>query len=504
MNKLKKFLVSSLAVSIFLMSSLTVFTSALESSDFNFYAKNGTAKMTVDSNGYMVTDGNDFKLAEAKTMPVGDFTAQVECVASNGVVKDCINIRLSDATAFDGPAGYDATTGYGVLVETNGPGTPLYIYMDKWAGGAWLGYLVPEGKVDSNICDGEIMQGVSNDYSIIFNISVTGNIVKAKASIKGTQKVTEEAVFDLTNKFTGEATYNDIPAGGSIGLSTMRGVAGRVFYDFQVKDSSVPQPDENQDKNESVPEYHYYSTDGKAPMIKTDGFFVSDGESWKLVESTKKVSDEFSVKLEIKSTAGAVKDCVCIRTKTPSAFSTGGFDAITGYGVFVETAGPGRPLYIYMDKWANGSWLGYLAPVGKIDLNICDGEIMKGVANDYSLIFDVSVSGDIVKAKATVKGTSKVTEQAVFDLTQKFSGEATYTEIPEGGSVCFGTMRLSAGSLFGNEVIINKGEDTVDNETGKTEIPKTSQDITGIVFAMVLALISLGSLVICNVRRNEK
>ena len=463
--------------------------------DFNGYGSDGNIGL-VNNNGTLIGDGTSWKMSEYKTEPEANFTASVDCHTADGYLKDSINFRVKNSANFSSD-GYDATIGLGAFVEANNDGT-MYLYINKWSGG-WKGYQPRVDIAETNLTDTEILAGAGTEYTVTLEATVNGNVVTVQAFLKGTDKKTEKVSFDLTAPATGETAENNanISAEGTVALTTMRWWAkGTVFSNFSIKNKS-------EHEQEKKGEYKFYATDGKPGMtLSEDGVFSSDGTSWKLVETPENYSDNFKASIECLPTASGIKDSICFRVQNPEKFAEGGYDLICGYGVFVETAGKGKPLYIYMDKWANGQWLGYLVPVGKLDANICDGEIMKGVGSDYSIIFDVTVEKNTVKAQASIKGTDKKTEVAVFDLTKKFNGENEYVTIPSSGKLCLGTMRLDVGEYFRNFTVtsLKQGENNLG--IGDNVIPDTGDTRHNVIpVALFIMVISVMYLTYFSVRK---
>ena len=80
---------------------------------------------------------------------------------------------------------------------------------------------------------------------------------------------------------------------------------------------------------------------------------------------------DFVAEMDVYAIDGFVKDSIIIRSSNASEFSTRGFDGTTGFGVFVE-ATAGGSMYLYVNKWVNGGWKGYLPRQGSNETNWSD------------------------------------------------------------------------------------------------------------------------------------
>ena len=452
-------IVLGLTIVLSMLAIISV-SATIETTDFNHYAWSTEAPLTVDENGDFSSFDAGWKLSEYKTTPEKDFVAEMDVYAIDGVVKDSINIRLRDADKFNTGA-FDATTGYGVFVEATSSGN-MYIYINKWVDSAWKGYLPLQGSTATNLTDSNIVQAAGADYTITFRISVQGDIVKAQAFLKGTDKRTAAATFDLSAPASGENAENNatIPAGGNIALATMRGKVGKLFGNFKCYNNG---------------DFNGYGSDGSIGLANDNGTFISDGTSWKMNEYKTEPEADFTASVDCHTADGYLKDSINFRVKNSANFSSDGYDATIGLGAFVEANNDGT-MYLYINKWSGG-WKGYQPRVDIAETNLTDTELLAGVGTEYTVNLEVTVEGNRATVQALLKGTDKKTAKVTFDLAAPASGETEedYTYVMPNGTVALTTMRWWAkGTVFSNFNIKNK------SELGSGEGETSREDITAV------------------------
>lgn len=225
----------------------------------------------------------------------------------------------------------------------------------------------------------------------------------------------------------------------------------------------------------------YTWNDGEPMKINGKGQFVSDGFAWKLSEFKQAPTGNFTIEADILTQDGTFNDSVNFYQHKAAFFAVAGYDKSDAFGVFFNTRVSGM-LEVYMCKWSNGVWRGYMPLNDGADSYIFDS-VLDGAGDEITLKTKISVSGNTVKVNATVEGTGKKIDECVFDLSKQFNGETKVNEVQRDGTVAFTTQRMTEGAKFANIKIADSTgvlegvvEDTSSNDNSSSEETSSSDD----------------------------
>ena len=428
---------------------------------YSMYTWGNQQDLKATNDGAFINPAGDaYRIAELKTAPTSDFAASIDLYSHEKKLEAGLMLNVSNASNF--VSHQNAANGYYVFVRKTNPATPrLDIGVAKYQSGDWHGFVPLRGTLNDcyvNEPSGSnyaILNGINSEFAVTLNIEVKGDILRANVLVKGgVGLVTKTVEFDLASAtITGSISSSNRLTGGTVAVrNSVKSATGKIADNLKVTNAS--------DITTSMFDYNSYSWGTQhAPLaVNSTGGIDTTGTSFKIIEKTEAPTANFAAQVDMKAKGRKIKSVMFLRASDVQDFQNHG-DNVDGYAVYVDTRNTVNlnKIDIYVCKFVNNVWQGFVYPVGVVGSDYVGHDTMLSTApNDFVLTLKTEVKNNMLRVQVFRKDDPMVSTAILsFDLTSATTkGDSTLLST--------GTVALSdqlngvpTENVFSNLVVTN-------------------------------------------------